>query len=72
MRHDRCLSLRNVPCHDDWDSVCHAVRVAGFLKTHPFWTLLIFALMLGVFTYFLFVLGHGSGGMDLGPIQQGK
>jgi hypothetical protein len=48
------------------------IVVAGFLKTHPFWTLLIFVLVLTAITYPLIALGHGSGGMDLGPIQQGK
>jgi hypothetical protein len=37
-----------------------------FLKAHPFWTLLIAAVVFAVLSYVLF--GHGSGGMDLGPI----
>jgi hypothetical protein len=44
----------------------------SFLKTHPFWTLLILVLVFGVLTYVLFVPGHGSGGLDLGPIQPNK
>ena len=40
----------------------------SFLKTHPFWALLIAGLVLAVLTFVLFVQGHGSGGMDLGPI----
>ena len=40
----------------------------GFLKTHPFWTLLIilavFALIQLLFTFG----GSGSGGLDVGPI----
>jgi hypothetical protein len=43
--------------------------MVGFLKTHPFWTLLILVILLTAITYSLFVPGHGSGGMDLGPIQ---
>jgi hypothetical protein len=46
--------------------------MVGFLRTHPFWTLLIFVVLLTAITYALFVPGHGSGGMDLGPIQHGK
>jgi hypothetical protein len=47
-------------------------RLIGFLKTHPFWTLLIVVLVIGLVQLVLFVPGHGSGGMDLGPIQQDK
>ncbi len=42
----------------------------SFLKTHPFWTLLIFVVLFAVVTYVVFVPGHSSGGMDLGPIQK--
>jgi hypothetical protein len=42
--------------------------VIGFLKTHPFWSLLIFFFALSLLSYVLFVPGHGSGGLDTGPI----
>ena len=45
--------------------------MVAFLKTHPFWTLLIFLVLFAVLTYLVFIVpGHGSGGMDLGPIQK--
>jgi hypothetical protein len=40
----------------------------SFIKTHPFWALLVAGLVLAVLSFVLFVPGHGSGGMDLGPI----
>jgi hypothetical protein len=43
-----------------------------FLKTHPFWTLLFATLALAVLLFVVFVPGHGSGGMGLGPIHSGK
>jgi len=41
----------------------------SFLRSHPFWALLILTLVLAVLSYLVFVPGHGSGGMNLGPIQ---
>jgi hypothetical protein len=44
----------------------------SFLRSHPFWTLLILVLVLSVLSYVVFVPGHSSGGLDLGPIQPDK
>jgi hypothetical protein len=44
------------------------MRAMTFLKAHPFWTLFIVAVVFAVLSYLLFVPGHGSGGMELGPI----
>jgi hypothetical protein len=44
----------------------------SFIRSHPFWTLLLVTLVLMALSYVLFVPGHGSGGMDLGPIQPDK
>jgi hypothetical protein len=41
----------------------------SFIKSHPFWTLLIGVLVLSVLSYVAFGFGHGSGGFDVGPIQ---
>jgi hypothetical protein len=46
--------------------------MSGFVRAHPFWTLLLVVLVLSAISYPLFVLGHGSGGMDFGPVQQNK
>jgi hypothetical protein len=46
--------------------------LVSFIRSHPFWTLLIVTLVLMALSYVLFVPGHGSGGMDLGPIQPDK
>jgi len=51
--------------------VCDNRRVS-WIRSHPFWTLLIAVLIFSVLTYVLFVPGHGSGGMNLGPIQPEK
>ena len=45
----------------------------SFVKGHPFWTLLIVAVVLALLDFLLFgVGGHGTGGLDLGPIQPDK
>ena len=42
-----------------------------WIKTHPFWMLLIVLLVILMLQLvFIFAPGHGSGGMDVGPIQQ--
>jgi len=48
--------------------------VIGLVRAHPFWTLLIAFVALSVLSFVLFggIGGSGSGGMDLGPIQQSK
>ena len=40
----------------------------GFIKTHPFWTLLIASLALNLLLFVIFggIGGSGSGGMQLG------
>jgi hypothetical protein len=48
------------------------MQPVSFIRSHPFWTLLIAALMLSVLSYLVFVPGHGSGGLELGPIQPHK
>jgi hypothetical protein len=48
------------------------IALVSFIRSHPFWTLLIVTLVLMALSYVLFVPGHGSGGMDLGPIQPDK
>jgi hypothetical protein len=44
----------------------------GFIRSHPFWTLLVAVLLFAVLSYLVFGLGHGSGGLDVGPIQPDK
>ena len=42
----------------------------SFLKSHPVWTLLIVWVVFSLLSYVLFVRGgHGSGGLNVGPIQ---
>ena len=44
----------------------------GFLKTHPFWTLLIAFAVVSLLSFVLFggtnATGHGTGGLEIGPI----
>jgi len=48
-------------------------REMNWVKTHPFWTLLIAVLVVALFQYLLFMAGgHGHGGFDVGPITPGK
>ena len=45
----------------------------NWVKTHPFWTLLIAVLVVSLLQYLLFIAGgRGNGGVHLGPITPGK
>jgi hypothetical protein len=46
----------------------------SWIRAHPFWTLVILVLVIVLLQYVLFIApgGHGSGGLDVGPIQPDK